>query len=101
MHGAANIVKRLSLAPLADDDVGLVKRLVPVEWHRQERELILVLHVRIVTNPRRVELPGKQQSCDLLIGSPFYQLNGSPQLRGEVRLDEREQLNIGSREIAD
>ena len=95
MHGAANVVKRLSLAPLADDHVGLVKRLVPVEWHRQQRELVLVLHVRIVTDPRRVELPGKQQSCDLLIGPPLYELNGSAELLCKVRLEQRQQLDIG------
>ena len=95
MHSAANIVKRLSFAPLADDHVGLVKRLVPVEWHRQQRELILVLHIGIVADPRRVELRGKQQSCDLLIGPPLYQLNGSIELLRKVRLEQRQQLDIG------
>ena len=95
MHAAANIVKRLRLTFLANDHVGLVKWLVPVEWHRQERELILVLHVRIVTDPSRVELPGKQQSCDFLIGPPLDELNGSPKSLRKVRLEQRQQLDIG------
>ena len=86
MYGAANIVKRLSLTSLADDDVSLVKRLMAVEWNREEGQLVLVLHVRIVANPCRVELAGKQQRCNLLIGPPLYELNWPRQLCGKVGL---------------
>ena len=59
MVRAADIVEGLSLAPLVDNDIRLVKRLMPIEWNREERELILVLYVRIVADPSGVELPGK------------------------------------------
>src|ERR1700733_7912273 len=84
VHGAANIVKRLSLATLADDHVGLVERLVPVEWNSQERELVLVLHVRIVTDPGRVELAGKQQRRDLLVRPTLQELNGPAEPSCEI-----------------
>ena len=95
VNGAANVVKGLSFAPLADDYVGLIKRLMPVERNSEKLELVFMLHIGIVADPRRVELPGKQQRRNLLIGPSLYELDGSPEPLGKVRLQQREQLNVG------
>ena len=95
VNSATDFIEGLSLAPLVDDDIGLIKRLMPIEWNREERELVLVLYVRIVADPSSVELPGKQQRRDLLVGASLQELNGSPKPLRQVRLKQRQQLNVG------
>ena len=89
-----DVVEGLRLALLVDDHIGLVKRLVPIERNSEKRELIFVLNIGIVANPRRVELSGKQHRRNLLIGPSLDELNGSPEPFCKVRLQQRQQLNI-------
>ena len=90
VNSATDFIEGLSLASLVDNDIGLIKRLMPIEWNREEFELVLVLYVRIVTDPSRIQLPGKQQRCNLLVGPSLQELNGSPKPLRQVRLEQRQ-----------
>ena len=57
MHRATDVVEYLRLARLVDDHIGLIQRLIMVERHREQSELTLVLHIRIVAYPGCIELP--------------------------------------------
>ncbi len=66
-----------------------------IEWYGEKSELALMLHIRIIAYPGRIQLPSQQHRCNLLVGPPFHEHDRPSELAREILLEHREQLDVG------
>ncbi len=66
------------------DEVRLVERAPAMDRHGKHRQAVGVPDIGKASDPGGVELPGKQEADDLLIGSPLHKLHRGAKRRLHV-----------------